>query len=85
MDVSPELFIYSHGGLTTLICVSVSVATMTGLCLTVDKKLDLRCILTAPIAGGVIVGSSSTNIYSPLGALFLGVIAAGTQYVFNKI
>ena len=53
--------------------------------MTIDQKLDLRCILTAPIAGGVIIGSSSTNIYSPLAALFLGVIAAVTQYFFNKV
>ena len=41
--------------------------------------------MTSVIAGGVIVGSSSSNIYSPLGALFLGILAGGLQYIFVRI
>lgn len=39
---------------------------MVGLCLTFDKKIEVRNLITAPIAGGVIVGSSSANIYNPV-------------------
>jgi len=84
-NVSSSLFIYSHGAISTFICISASVATMVGISLTIDQRVDLRCFLSSIIAGGGIVGSSSTNIYNPLGALVLGVIAAILQYIFCKI
>ena len=84
-NLSPSLFIYSHGAISTFVCISGSVATMVGLCLTIDQRVDLKCFLSSIIAGGVIVGSSSTNIYNPLEALMLGVIAAILQYIFCKI
>ena len=58
---------------------------MVGLSLTIDQKMDLRSFISSIIAGGVIVGSSSTNIYNPLGALILGVVAAVLQYFFCKL
>ena len=58
---------------------------MTGLCLTIDGKIDLKSFMSSIIAGGVIIGASATNIYNPLGALFLGVIASVSQYFFCKL
>ena len=84
-NLSPDLFIYSHGAISTLICVSGSATTMVGLCLSIDQKIDSRVFICSIIAGGVIIGSSSTNIYNPLGALILGVIAAVSQYFYCKL
>ena len=84
-NVSPDLFIYSHGAISTIICISSSVATMVGISLAIDGKMNLRCLITSVIAGGVIIGSSSTNIFNPLGALIMGVIAAVGQYFFVKL
>ena len=85
MDVSPNLFIYSNGAISTFICISGSVVTMVGICFVVEQRIELRCLITSIIAGGVIIGSSSTNIYNPVGALLMGVIAAILQYIFVRI
>lgn len=85
MDISPELFLFSNAGLSTILCISSSVVTMTGICLVIDQRLDLRCLITSVIAGGVIVGSSSAVIYNPMGALLLGILAAVLQYVFVRV
>lgn len=66
MNISPQLFLFSNAGLATFICISTSVVTMVALSLVVDMKLNIRGLITAPIAGGVIVGSSSLHIYNPL-------------------
>lgn len=58
---------------------------MVGLCLAVDQRMQIRNIIMAPIAGGVIIGSSSFFIYNPLGALIMGSLAATLQFLFNKI
>lgn len=58
---------------------------MIGLCLTIDQKIQIRNLITAPIAGGVIIGSSSVFIYNPLGALLMGTLAGLLQFIFNKI
>ena len=85
MDISPQFFFYSNAGMNTVICISACVVTMVGINLTVDARLQIRNLITAPIAGGVIVGSSSANIYTALEAILLGMLAAFLQYVFNKI
>jgi hypothetical protein len=85
MDISPSLFIFSNGSISTFICISGSVVTMVGICFVVEQRIELRCFITSIIAGGVIIGSSSTNIYNPLGALFMGVVAAVLQYIFVRI
>jgi hypothetical protein len=85
MNISPQLFLFSNAGIATFFCISTSVVTMVALCLVVDRRLNLRCLITAPIAGGVIVGSSSLHIYNPLEAMILGVTAASLQFLFNKI
>jgi hypothetical protein len=85
MDVSPTLFLYSNGAISTFICISASVTTMVGLNLTFDRKIDFRSFLTSIIAGGVIIGSSSALIYNPLGGLFMGVLAAILQFLFVKL
>lgn len=66
MDVPTTLFAYSNGGISTLFSISACVATAVGFSLLVNGKLEYRDLLTAPIAGGVVIGSSSTYIYSPL-------------------
>jgi hypothetical protein len=53
--------------------------------LTVDARINIRNLITAPIAGGVIVGSSSANIYTALEAIMLGMLAAVLQFIFNRI
>lgn len=85
LDISPELFFYSNAGLSTIICISSCVVTTIGLCLTVDARINIRNLITAPIAGGVIVGSSSANIYTALEAIMLGMLAAVLQFIFNRI
>lgn len=85
MDISPQLFFYSNAGLSTIICISSCVATTIGICLTVDARIHVRNLITAPIAGGVIVGSSSANIYTALEAIMLGMLAAVLQFIFNRV
>jgi len=85
MDISPQLFFYSNAGLSTIICISSCVVTTIGLCLTFDARINIRNLITAPIAGGVIVGSSSANIYTALEAIMLGILAAVMQFIFNRI
>ena len=85
MDISPQLFISSHAGISTFLCISSSVITMIAVCMVVEQRIELRCLITSVIAGGVIVGSSSSNIYSPLGAFILGIIAAILQYIFVRV
>jgi len=85
MDLSPDLFIFSNGPISTFICISSSVVTMVGICFMVEQRIELRCFITSIIAGGVVIGASSTNIYNPLGALFMGFLAAILQYIFIRI
>ena len=85
VNLSPDIFIYSHAAISTFICISGSVATMVGFSLMIDQRMELRKLLCSIIAGGVIVGSSSSHIYNPLGALFLGVLAGVLQYFFCKL
>lgn len=85
MDISPQLFIYSNAVISTIICISACVVTMIGINLTIDARIQIRNLITAPIAGGVIIGSSSANIYTALEAIMLGMGAAALQYIFNKI
>jgi predicted cobalt transporter CbtA len=66
MDIPATLFIYTNAGISTLFCISASVVGAIGFSLLLNGKLEFRDLITAPIAGGVIVGCSSTYIYSPL-------------------
>ena len=85
MDISPQLFLQSNAGISTFICISASVMSILGICLIVDQRIDLRSLVTAPIAGGVIIGSSSAMIYNPLEALIMGTVAGVLQFAFNKL
>jgi predicted cobalt transporter CbtA len=66
MDIPTSLFIYSNGGISTIYCISATVVTAIGFSLLLNGKLLFRDVITAPIAGGVIIGSSSIYIYNPL-------------------
>lgn len=66
MNISPQLFLFSNAGLSTFICISTSVVTMVALSLVIDTRLNIRGLITAPIAGGIIIGNSSLYIYNPL-------------------
>jgi len=85
MDVSDTLFVFSSAGISTLYCVSTCVAVMIGLSLLLGGKLSYRDVITAPIAGGVIVGSSSSYMHNPLEAIILGTIAGVVQIIFNRL
>jgi len=66
MNVPSTSFIYTNGGISTFFAISASVVASIGFGLLIDGKLEFRNIITAPIAGGVIVGCSSIYIYNPL-------------------
>lgn len=85
MDIPTTLFIYSNGGISTLYCISSAVATSIAFSMILNGKLMFRDIITAPIAGGVIIGSAAIYIYNPVEALIFGFIAAILQVIFNKI
>lgn len=85
MDIPVSLFIYSNAGISTMFCVCACVATMIGISLVIDGKLYFRDIITAPIAGGVIVGSSSTYIFNPMESIMFGIMAAIVQIIFNRV
>lgn len=83
MDIPGSLFIYTNAGISTLFCISAAVVAAIGFSLLISGKLEFRDIITAPIAGGVIVGCSSTYIYNPLESLLLGSGAGILQVLFN--
>lgn len=85
MDIPGTLFIYTNAGISTLFCISAAVMAAIGFSLLINGKLEFRDIITAPIAGGVIIGSSSTYIYNPLESLLLGTGAGILQVLFNII
>lgn len=85
MDISSQLFFYSNAGISTINCISSCVVTTIGLCLAVDARINIRNLITASIVGGVIVGSSSANIYTALEAIMLGMFAALLQFILNRI
>jgi hypothetical protein len=83
MDIPGTLFIYTNAGISTLFSISAAVVAAIGFSLLLNGKLEFRDIITAPIAGGVIVGCSSTYIYNPLESLLLGSGAGILQVLFN--
>jgi hypothetical protein len=85
MDIPGTLFIYTNGGISTVISISAAVVAAAGFSLVLNGKLEFRDIITAPIAGGVIIGSSSTYIYNPLQSLLLGSGAGILQVLFNLL
>jgi ammonia channel protein AmtB len=85
IDIPTTLFIYSNGGISTLYSISSAVATSVAFSLVLNGKLMFRDIITAPIAGGVVIGSAAIYIYNPLEALIFGFVAAILQVIFNKI
>ena len=85
MNVPSTSFIYTNAGISTFFSISAAVVASIGFGLLVDGKLEFRNIITAPIAGGVIIGCSSTYIYNPLQALMLGSLAGILQVLFNKV
>lgn len=83
MDIPGTLFIYTNAGISTLFCISAAVVAAIGFSLVLNGKLEFKDIIAAPIAGGVIVGSASSYIYSPLESLLLGSGAGILQVLFN--
>ena len=66
MDVPASLFIFSNAAISTYFCMASTVMVVIAFDLIVDGRLSFRDIIMAPIAGGVIVSSSSVYIYNPL-------------------
>jgi hypothetical protein len=85
MDIPSTLFVYSNGGISTIYCVSASVATSIAFSLILNGKLMFRDVITAPIAGGVVIGSAAIYIYNPLEALLFGFVAGILQVLFNRV
>lgn len=85
MDIPIDLFIYSNAGISCMFCICASFATVLGVVLVIDGKVNYRDVITAPIAGGVIVGSSSSYIYNPLESLMLGILAGVVQVIMNRL
>lgn len=85
MDIATTLFIYSNGGISTIYCISAAVATSIAFSLILNGKLMFRDVITAPIAGGVVIGSAAIYIYNPLESLLFGFAAGILQVLFNKI
>lgn len=85
-DVTYTSFVWNNGAISTIYAVSSCVFVSVGVSLIAHGKLNYRDIITAPIAGGVIVGSSSIMIYNPMEAIILGAIAGVLQVaLFNWI
>ena len=84
MDILPQI-LYSNAGINTTICISACVVTMVRINLMVDARLQIINLIAAQIAGGVIVGISSANIFTALEVILLGILSAFLQYVFKKI
>jgi ammonia channel protein AmtB len=84
MDIPGTLFIYTNAGISTVLSISASVVATVGFSLVINGKLEFRDIITSPIAGGVMVGCSSTYIYNPLQSLLMGSGAGISQVLFNS-
>ena len=84
-DIPSSLFIYSNAGISTLYSTCACLATVMGITLTLEGKLSYRDMITAPIAGGIIIGSSASYIYNPLESFMLGILAAIVQILFNRL
>lgn len=85
-DVPTESFIWNNGALAALFAVSASVITSIAFSLVIHGKVLYRDLLVSPIAGGVMIGSSSIMIYNPMEAIILGIIAGALQTtLFNYL
>lgn len=85
MDIPINYFLYSNAGISVLYCISATVLTSVAFSLIINGKIEYRDLITAPIAGGVIIGSSSVYIYNPLESLLFGTAAGILQVLFNKL
>jgi hypothetical protein len=85
IDIPVDLFIGNFAGVNTIYSVSSCVLTTIGLNLVFYGHMKIRDMLYSPIAGGVIIGSSSVLIYNPMASILLGLIAAFSQCLFNFI
>jgi len=85
MDIPIDYFLYSNAGISVLYCISATVLTSVAFSLILNGKIEYRDLITAPIAGGVIIGSSSVYIYNPLESLLFGTAAGILQVLFNKL
>jgi len=85
MDVPINLFIFSTAGISTYFAMASSMVTVVSLGLIFQGKASYRDIITAPIAGGVMVSSASAFLYNPLQGLILGMIAGLLQFIFNRL
>jgi hypothetical protein len=83
MDIPNILFIYSNAGISTIFCISSCVVSSIAFTLLINGKINYRDLITAPIVGGVVIGSSSTYIYNPAEAILFGVVGGLLQILFN--
>mgnify|MGYP003491484192 CR=1 FL=1 len=65
MDIPNTLFVYSNAGIATIFCISSCVISSIAFTLIINGKIEIRDLITAPIIGGVVIGSSSTYVYNP--------------------
>lgn len=85
IDSPNTLFISYAGGVNAIYAISTSALLSIGLSCLFFGRLRVDDLLYGIIAGGVIVGSSSTIIFNPLGAMLLGAAAAILQSILNVI
>jgi len=85
MDIPNTLFVFSNAGISTIFSISTCVISTIAMSLIANGRLQYRDLLTAPILGGVIIGSSSTYIYNPAEAIIFGFIASFLQIIFNRL
>ena len=84
MDIPSTLFIFSYAGISTILCISGCVVATIAFTLIINGKIEYRDLITAPIVGGVVIGSSSTYVYNPTEAILIGIVAGLLQVFFNK-
>jgi len=84
MDIPNTIFVYSNSAISTIVSIASCVVATISMSLIANGRVDYRDLITAPILGGVIVGSSATHIYNPAEAIIMGVVASFFQVLFNR-
>ena len=85
MDTRATNFVGYLGGVNTLYGISACVVTTCALDAAIYGRLKIRDVIFSPVAGGVIVTSSSTLIFNPLTAMVIGIIGAFLLVLFNFV
>ena len=85
MDGRASFFSPYLGGINTVYGISACVITTAGLDAVIFGRARIRDIIYSPIAGGIMVATSSSMITNPLSAILLGIFAAVCLVIFNMI